>query len=367
MFYWLYEVLYDPDTPFKILRLFKYLTFRTIYSTVTAFLLSFLLGPVMIRWLKRAQIKDESWKQGMIDVAHKSGTPTMGGLLIIIAFLIPSLLWCNLANPYVQVILTATIWFGLLGGLDDYLKLKRGKSGLAERYKYIGQIVFGTGLAITLLYTTYSPLPGNLAPALFIPFIKGPILNLGILYLVFITLVIVGSTNAVNMTDGLDGLAIVPVMLVSVIMGVFAYVMGNIKHAEYLHYAYLDGAGEICVICAAVAGAGIGFLWYNTYPAQLFMGDIGSLALGGVLGTVAILIKQEFILFLAGGVFVIEAASVLLQKYIFTNWVGRRLFMRAPLHDTFKYRGIAEPKVVVRFWIISVIFALLSLSTLKLR
>lgn len=367
MFYFFYELLYDPETIFKFLRLFRYLTFRTIYSAVSAFLLSIVFGPIVIRYLKRAKIRDESRVLGMVNVEHKTGTPTMGGVLIMLSVLIPVLLWCNLSNSFVQVTIFTALWFSLLGGLDDYLKLKRSKDGLAERYKYLGQIVFSVVFAGYLLYSPLSPVSQATAPLLFFPFFKSLVINLGIWYAVFVVIVIVGSTNAVNMTDGLDGLAIVPVTLVAIILGIFAYVVGNIRLAEYLHYIYQPGAGELCVFCAAIAGAGLGFLWYNSYPAQLFMGDIGSMALGGVLGTVSVLIKQEFILLLAGGVFVIEAISVLLQKYLFTQLLGRRLFMRAPLHDTYKYRGWAEPKVVVRFWIISVIFALLSLSTLKLR
>ncbi len=368
MFYFLFEYFYDPDNVFSIFRLFKYLSFRTIFSAITAFLTALLMGPAIIRLLKRQDIRDTSYTQfGLPGVAHKSGTPTMGGLLIIVSLLIPAFLWCNLSNRFIQMAFATSIWFGLLGGLDDYLKLTKGKKGLAEKYKYLGQIAFGILFGTVLFSSHLTPYENGLGSLMFVPFLKSPLLDLGFFYFIFVIIVIVSSTNAVNLTDGLDGLAIVPVILVSVILGVFAYIIGNVKFTEYLHYQYIMGAGELTVFCSALAGAGIGFLWFNSYPAQLFMGDIGSLALGGILGSIAVMIKQEFVLMIAGGIFVIEAFSVLLQKYVFVKFLGKRLFFRAPLHDSLKYKGWAEPKVVVRYWILAVIFALISLSTLKLR
>lgn len=368
MLNYLFSYLYDHVEFLSFLRLFQYLTFRAILCSITAFCISVFFGPPVIRYLKRAGIRDLAWDYGVVNVEGKTGTPTMGGALILGAVFLSTLLWGSLSNRYLHILFFALIWFAGVGFTDDYLKLKyKSKEGLKEHYKLFWQALFGVILGIIYLSPSISPVESSFASKLFIPFHKAPITDLGFFYVVFIVVTITAISNAVNLADGLDGLTIVPSFLVAVVYGIFAYVIGNTILAQYFLFTFLNGSGEIAVFCAAMFGAGVGFLWYNAYPAQVFMGDTGSLALGGLLGTIAILIKQEFLFLIAGGIFVAEAFSVFIQKYIYIPLIGRRLFFRTPLHHTFQHRGIAETKVVVRFWIIAVILALISLSALKIR
>jgi len=366
MLYLLYEYFYDPDSIFSVLRLFRYLTFRIIYAMVTALLIAFFLGPIIIRKLRLNSIKDEPRSEiDMVNPSQKYGTPTMGGILILISALVPILLWCNIFNPFVQITVFSIIWFAALGIKDDLIKVrKKVKDGMSKTEKLFWQALFGLILGI-LMVSPYSPIGWQSASSINIPFYKYP-LNIGWFYIPFVVLVIMATSNAVNFADGLDGLAIGPSIMVAMVFGIFAYVIGNLNLAKYFQFRFTNGTGELSVLCAAFIGAGIGFLWFNSYPAQVFMGDTGSLMIGGVMGTVAVLVKQEVLLIIAGMVFVMEAASVFIQM-ISINFAGRRLFFMAPIHHTFQKRGIAEPKVVIRFWIIAAIFALIALSTLKVR
>jgi len=367
MLYKLLMLLNERFETLSWLRLFGYITFRAILAAFTSFTLSLMVGPPFIRWLKKRKATDLAWGYNLVNATGKSGTPTMGGLMILTTILIASLLWCDLGNRFVQLLLAAVLWFGALGAWDDALKLKdHSKTGLSETKKILVQAIFGIFLSIIYLHPDLSPVPHNIATSLYLPFVKNPIVDLGLGYGVFIIFVIVAISNSVNLADGLDGLAIVPSFFVAAVFGAFAYVIGNTNLSDYLLFDYLGGSGEILIFCAAFIGAGIGFLWFNAYPAQIFMGDTGSLALGGILGTIAVLIKQEFLFVIAGGIFVAEAATVFLTKYIFIPR-GRRLFFRAPLHHTLQYRGLAETKVVVRLWIVSAILALVAATALKIR
>lgn len=367
MLYKLFNILYRHFDSLSWLRLFSYITLRAIFAAVTAFLMSLLFSPPLIRWLKKRGSTDLAWGYGLVNVQTKSGTPTMGGFLILAAILFSTLLWCDLNNRFIQLLLSATLWFGCIGAWDDYLKLHhKSKAGLSDKKKILLQILFGIFLSLIYLNPSLSPAPAGLASKLFLPFMKTPVADMGVFYGFFIIFVIVAISNSVNLADGLDGLAIVPAFFVAAVFGAFSYVIGNVVISEYLLFDYMTGAGEILIFCSAIIGSGIGFLWYNAYPAQIFMGDTGSLALGGLLGTVAVLIKQEFLFVIAGGVFVAEAASVFLTKYIFVP-KGRRLFFRAPLHHSLQYRGLAETKVVVRLWIVAAILALFAASALKIR
>ena len=343
---------------------FSYLTLRAILAALTALTISFLVGPVMIRKLAERQVGQRVRSDGPQSHLSKAGTPTMGGALILVAIVVGTLLWADLANRFVWITLAVTVAFGLIGFWDDYLKLVVGNSrGLIARYKYFWQSVAGLGAAIALYATARSPAETTLI----VPFFKDFVLPLGpVTFVVLAYLVIVGSSNAVNLTDGLDGLAIMPAVLVAGALGVFAYASGNVVFANYLAIPYVAGAGEVLVICAAIFGAGLGFLWFNTYPAQVFMGDIGALALGAALGVIAVIVRQEIVLFIMGGVFVMETVSVILQVGSF-KLRGKRIFRMAPIHHHFELKGWAEPKVIVRFWIITVILVLVGLATLKLR
>jgi len=344
-------------------NVFSYLTLRAILAALTALLLSFFIGPWMIRTLSARQIGQRVRELGPQSHLPKAGTPTMGGALILVAISLSTLLWADLTNRFVWVVLATTLAFGLIGFWDDYLKLVVGDSrGLIARYKYFWQSVAGLGCALALYLTAKTPAE----TALFVPFFKNFVLPLGAFYIVLTYFVIVGSSNAVNLTDGLDGLAIMPAVLIGGALGVFAYATGNVVFANYLAIPYIAGAGELLVFCTAMVGAGLGFLWFNTYPAQVFMGDIGALALGAALGTVAVVVRQEIVLFVMGGVFVMETASVILQVASF-KLTGRRIFRMAPIHHHFELKGWAEPKVIVRFWIITVILVLVGLATLKVR
>jgi len=342
---------------------FSYLTLRAILAALTALVISFVVGPGMIRKLAEHQVGQRVRSDGPQSHLTKAGTPTMGGALILIAIVVATLLWANLANRFVWIVLGVTVAFGLIGFWDDYLKLVVGDSrGLIARYKYFWQSVAGLGAAFALYLTAKTPAETTLI----VPFFKDFVVPLGPLFIVIAYFVIVGSSNAVNLTDGLDGLAIMPSVLVAGALGVFAYASGNVVFAGYLGIPYIAGTGEVLVICSAIFGAGLGFLWFNTYPAQVFMGDIGALALGAALGVIAVVVRQEIVLFIMGGVFVMETVSVILQVGSF-KLRGKRIFKMAPIHHHFELKGWAEPKVIVRFWIITVVLVLVGLATLKLR
>ena len=343
-------------------NVFRYITFRTAMAAVTAIVISFALGPWLIRHLRMLQDGEDTIREDMPERHRtKAGTPTMGGLLILAAILVSALLWSSLRNRYVWVLVLATTGLGLIGFLDDRKKLKTRK-GLSARQK-LGTQLLWVGALMAWLY--FWP-PDGFTTGLAIPFFKGWLLTLGWLWVPFSVLVIVGASNAVNLTDGLDGLAIGPIVTAGGAFAVIAYLTGNFKAAEYLRILNVKGTGELTIFCGALVGAALGFLWFNSYPAQVFMGDVGSLALGGAIGTLAVLTKAELLLPLIGGIYVVEAGSVIIQVASF-KLTGRRVFRMAPLHHHFEMMGWAEPKIIVRFWILSFMLALLALTTLKLR
>jgi phospho-N-acetylmuramoyl-pentapeptide-transferase len=357
----LYHLLFPLHVDYSFFNVFRYITFRTIYAAITALLLCFVIGPWLIRELGTHQIGQIIRRDGPESHLAKEGTPTMGGLLIVLATVIPTLLWANLGNPYIWIAVLVTVGFGAIGFVDDYKKvIRKDSKGLSPKKKLLFQFALAA-VAATLIY-----LDIGIQPKVSIPFFKKLNPSLGPLYIPFIILVIVGASNAVNLTDGLDGLAIGPSIISAGTYMLFAYLAGHIKIANYLQIPYVPGAGELTIFCGAMAGAGIGFLWYNTYPASVFMGDTGSLAIGAALGVVAIMVKQEIVLALVGGVFVMEALSVILQVYSYKT-TRKRIFRMAPVHHHFELKGWAEPKIIVRFWIISIILALLAISTLKIR
>ena len=342
---------------------FQYLTLRAILGALTALLISLLLGPWMIRTLSVSQIGQYVRDDGPRSHLAKAGTPTMGGALILVAIVLATLLWADLTNRYVWVALGVTLAFGIIGWIDDYKKLVQKQSeGLKARYKYAWQSAFGLGAAVFLYATAQTPAETELI----VPFFKTVAIPLGLGYIVLAYFVIVGSSNAVNLTDGLDGLAILPTVMVGGALGIFAYVTGHAHFSQYLGIPFVLGVGELVVFCGAIVGAGLGFLWFNTYPAQVFMGDVGALALGAALGVVAVVVRQELVLLVMGGVFVVETASVILQVASY-KLTGRRIFRMAPLHHHFELKGWPEPRVIVRFWIITVILVLIGLATLKIR
>ena len=350
---------------FQPFNLFNYITFRTGGAVMTALILSLLCGDKFILWLKSQQKEGQPIRADGPEthLLTKAGTPTMGGLLILGCFVISTLLWVPLSNPYLWPVLLVTVTFGIIGGVDDWLKLKkRSSAGMSSRQK----LLFQTGAALLAVLVFIELSPDELRYGLALPFIKNSLLYLGILYLPFAVFVIVGASNAVNLTDGLDGLAIVPVMIVAACFGLIAYLSGNVNFAEYLQIHHVSGTGDLATLLGALIGAGLGFLWFNAPPAKVFMGDTGSLALGGSLGAVAVATRHELVLAIAGGLFVVETISVVLQVASF-KLTGKRIFLMAPLHHHFEKKGWAESTIVIRFWIISVILALLSLSTLKLR
>ena len=360
MLLWLTQLLMHYFHGFNV---FQYLTFRGILSTITAFMISIIVGPKMINDLTRLHVGQSIRDDGPQSHLKKAGTPTMGGTLILIAMAVTVLLWSNLNNRYVWVVLLVTLATGFVGFVDDYRKIALGNSkGLAARWKFFWQSAIALTAAFFLFYTAQVPAETQLV----IPFFKNVIIELGPFYIVLAYLVIVGSSNAVNLTDGLDGLAIMPTVLVGGALGVFAYVSGNANFANYLMIPYVPGVGEVVIYSAALVGAGLGFLWFNTYPAQVFMGDVGALGLGAGLGILAIVVRQEIVLFIMGGIFVMETLSVILQVLSF-KLTGRRIFKMAPLHHHFELKGWPEPRVIVRFWIISVVLVLCGLATLKLR
>ncbi len=360
MLLYLFDALAQEFTVFNV---FRYLTFRGICGVLTSLTVCFVLGPTMIRKLSHYQIGQTVRQDGPPTHFDKVGTPTMGGTLILISVLVSTLLWADLTNRFVWVVLFTCLSFGIIGWLDDYRKLvDKDPRGIGAANKILWQSVAGLIAALFLYFTAQSPTE----TALIVPFFKEVVIDMGPGFILLTYLVIVGSSNAVNLTDGLDGLAIMPTVLVAGGLGIFAYVTGNSIFANYLAIPYIAGTGEVLVFCAALVGAGLGFLWFNTYPAQVFMGDIGALALGAAIGTVAVVVRQEIVLFIMGGVFVVETVSVILQVMSY-KLVGKRIFRMAPLHHHFELKGWPEPRVSVRFWIISLILVLVGLATLKIR
>ena len=357
----LYLWLYPLHTHISLFNVFRYQSFRIIYAAVTAFLIAFVMAPWLIRKLQTLRLGQQIRVDGPSRHQAKSGTPTMGGLLIIFAVLLSTLLWADISNPYVWLVILATLGFASVGFLDDYLKISGARStGLTAKQKLAAQLLIALVVSIAIYF-----LPAS-STKLSVPFLKNFTPDLGICYIPFAILVIVGASNAVNLTDGLDGLAVGPIMIAALAYTIVAYVAGHRMIADYLFIQHIEGAGEVAVFTGAIFGSSLGFLWFNTYPATVFMGDVGSLPLGAALGTVAIVSKHELLLMLVGGVFVIEAVSVIFQVVSFKSR-GKRIFLMAPIHHHFELKGWEEPKVVVRLWIIAILLALLSLSTLKLR
>ena len=349
----------------RAFNVFGYITLRTVLAAMTALVISFIAGPRVIRWLAAKKIGQAVRTDGPQTHLAKSGTPTMGGVLILIAIAVTTLLWADLTNRYVWVVLIVTMGFGAIGWYDDWKKVVyRDPKGLASRWKYFWQSVIGIIVAVYLGMT--ATLPAQVE--LIVPFFKTVAYPLGVIgFMVLTYFVIVGTSNAVNLTDGLDGLAIMPAVMVAAALAIFAYVAGNAVYAKYLFVPYVPGAGELCIFLGAMAGAGLGFLWFNAYPAEVFMGDVGALALGGALGTVAVIVRQEIVLAIMGGVFVAETLSVAAQVLYFKFSGGKRIFRMAPLHHHYELGGWKETQVVVRFWIITIMLVLFGLSTLKLR
>ncbi|NVJ60784.1 MAG: phospho-N-acetylmuramoyl-pentapeptide-transferase [Gammaproteobacteria bacterium] len=361
MLLWLAEYLEQFYSGFNV---FGYLTFRAILSVITALVISLFIGPIMIRKLAQYQIGQTVRDDGPQSHLSKAGTPTMGGALILIAIALSTLLWGDLDNRHLWVVLLTTLAFGVVGWVDDYRKLiRKDPTGLPARWKYFWQSIIGFAAAFYM----YDSAISSAETTLIVPFFKEFAIPLAAFAFIPLTyFVIVGTSNAVNLTDGLDGLAILPTVLVAGALGIFAYLTGNIKFSEYLAIPYVVGVGELTIFCGALVGAGLGFLWFNTYPAQVFMGDVGALGLGAGLGTLAVAVRQELVLFIMGGVFVMETVSVILQVASF-KLTGRRIFNMAPLHHHYELKGWPEPRVIVRFWIISVVLVLVGLATLKLR
>jgi phospho-N-acetylmuramoyl-pentapeptide-transferase len=358
----IYYLLYPLHETISFFNVFRYITFRTIFAAITALLISLIFGKWMIQKLQAMQIGQQIRDDGPQSHLIKKGTPTMGGILIIFAVVISTLLWTNLSDVYIWLVLLVTVGFGLIGLVDDYSKMA-GKSskGISGKKRLIAEIIIALFVSI-ILYMK----PG-FNQQITIPFFKTVLPNLGWGYVLLCTFIIVGAANAVNLTDGLDGLAIGPVIICFATYILFAYFAGNVKVASYLQIPYVSGAGELAVFCGAIVGAGLGFLWFNSYPAEVFMGDVGSLSLGGALGAMAMMTKQEILLAIVGGIFVIETFSVIFQVGYFKMTGGKRILKMAPLHHHFELKGWAEPKVIVRFWIISILLALMAMSTLKLR
>jgi len=360
----LYALLAPFAESFIFFNLFNYLTFRTGGAILTALVICFFIAPKLIRFLKRRQKEGQPIREdGPETHFEKAGTPTMGGLMILISVTLSTLLWAKLSNPFVWYALLVMVGYGVIGFADDFLKLtKRNTKGLPGRLKIAGQVGFGLIATFGLMHA----LPDSLSTHIALPFFKDLFINIGWLFPVWALFVIIGSSNAVNLTDGLDGLAIVPVAIAAACFGLIVYLVGRVDFAEYLHIAYVPGTGELAILCGALIGGAMGFLWYNAPPAMIFMGDTGSLAMGGVLGTIAVMCKHELVLAIIGGLFVLETVSVIVQVASF-KLTGKRVFAMAPLHHHFEKKGWSEPTIVIRFWIIAVILALIGLSTLKLR
>ena len=360
MLLWLTDQLAQFYSAFSV---FQYLTFRTMVSVVTALGLSLMIGPFVIDRLSRHQIGQPIRGDGPSSHQDKAGTPTMGGALILIVIIATTLLWGELSNRYVWTVLLVTLAFGGIGWVDDYRKVRQGNSdGLPARWKYAWQSVFGLATALLLYMTAELPAETDLI----VPFFKAVAIPLGVGFVLVAYLVIVGMSNAVNLTDGLDGLAILPAVMVGAGLGLIAYLAGHIEFASYLQIPYIPEAGELAVFCGALIGAGLGFLWFNAYPAQIIMGDVGALALGAALAVVAVIVRHEIVLLIMGGLFVMETASVVMQVASF-RLTGRRIFRMAPIHHHFELKGWPEPRVIVRFWILTLVLVLIGLSTLKLR
>ncbi len=358
----IYHLLYPLHTTFSSFNVFRYITFRAIYAAITALVICFVLGPWMIHKLQSLSIGQPIREDGPDSHFSKEGTPTMGGLLIIFAAVISTFLWSNLTVNYVWMIMMVTVGFGLIGFMDDYRKLARKSSkGVSGKVRLMLEVIIALFVSIILYYKT------GFSSNITIPFFKTVLPDLGWGYVLLSTFIIVGAANAVNLTDGLDGLAIGPAITCFMTYLLFAYFAGNIKISGYLQIPYVAGTGELAIFCGAMIGAGIGFLWYNAYPAQVFMGDTGSLSLGAALGTMAVMTKQEILLAIVGGIFVLETFSVIFQVGWFKISNGQRIFRMAPIHHHFELKGWAEPKIIVRFWIISILLALVAISTLKLR
>lgn len=360
MLLWLIEYLTQYYSGFNA---FQYITMRAILGALTALLVALVAGPRLIHYLDKYQIGQEVRDDGPETHLTKVGTPTMGGLLVLLSVSISTLCWADLSNRFVWVVFGVILAFGTIGWIDDYRKVvRRNPAGLKARWKYLWQSVFGLLAAVFLYLSAEVPAETRLI----LPFVKSVNYELGVAFILLAYFVIVGSSNAVNLTDGLDGLAILPAVMVAGGLTVFAYVAGHVKFAEYLNVPYIPGVGEVCIICGAIAGSGLGFLWFNTYPAQVFMGDIGALSLGAALGVIAVIVRQELAFFIMAGVFVVETLSVILQVGSY-KLTGRRLFHMAPLHHHYELKGWPEPRVIVRFWIITVVLVLVGLATLKLR
>lgn len=360
MLLWLSHILSHYYHAFHV---FQYLTLRAILSTLTALFISLLVGPIMIKQLSKHQLGQSVRDDGPKSHFSKAGTPTMGGALILIAIALSTLLWSDLTNRYVWIVTLVMLGFGAIGWVDDYRKImKKNSKGLPARWKYLWQSILGLGAAIFMYKTALLPAETQLV----VPFFKHIFIQMGPFFIVLAYFVIVGTSNAVNLTDGLDGLAILPTVLVGGALGIFAYLTGNADFAKYLAIPFIPGVGELVIFCSALVGAGLGFLWFNTYPAQVFMGDVGALGLGAALGMLAVVVRQELVLLLMGGVFVMETVSVILQVASF-KMTGKRIFRMAPIHHHFELKGWPEPRVIVRFWIITVILVLFGLATLKLR
>ena len=359
----IYHLLFPLHEAYSFFNVFRYITFRTAYAILTALIISFIFGPWIIRKLREKQIGERIREDVPRSHQSKAGTPTMGGIMILFALFVPTLLWADLTNKYIWLVIFSTVSFGMIGFIDDYLKLKGRKNGLKGKEKFAIQSLVALILVLILYFDKDFSL---IMTKLGIPFFKTIKPEMGIMYIVFAVLVIVGTSNAVNLTDGLDGLAIGPIIISTAAYMVIAYVTGHFNFANYLNIEHIRGAGELTILCGAAVGASLGFLWFNSYPAEVFMGNIGSTALGGMLGTLAVITKHELILLVIGGIFVVEAVSVILQVASF-KLRRKRIFKMAPLHHHFEESGWDEPKVIVRFWIVAIILALLSLSTLKLR
>ncbi len=360
MLIWLTEYLTQFESGFAV---FQYLTLRTILSVLTSLFISFILGPYLINHLTNKQIAQSIRDDGPEAHLTKIGTPTMGGLLILLSIIISTVCWGDISNRYILVVLSVTFLFGIIGLIDDYRKVIHNNSkGLSASYKYSAQSIVALAAAIYLYQSATLPVETQLL----VPFFKDFVFDMNWLYVVFVYFVIVGSSNAVNLTDGLDGLAILPTVMVAGALAVFAYLSGHVTFSGYLGIPYVPGVGEVAVFCGAMVGSGLGFLWFNTYPAQVFMGDIGALSLGAALGIVAVVTRQELVLFIMGGVFVVETLSVILQVSSY-KLTGKRIFKMAPLHHHYELKGWPEPRVIVRFWIITVILILVGLASLKIR
>ena len=358
MFLYILDFLNDINSSFAV---FEYITLRAILSIITALLISLIFGPYIIKKFHINNLSEVIRDDGPSTHFKKSGTPTMGGFLILTSLLISTLIWANLENKYILYLIFVTISFGLIGFLDDYRKLTKNK-GISAKSKIIMQLIAAGIISLIM----FSLIEDRQEQQLIIPFLKSIIIDLEIFYIPLVILVIISTSNAVNLTDGLDGLAIMPIVLVSGALGIFAYLSGNINFSEYLLIPYIEDAGEITIFIGAIVGSGLGFLWFNSYPAQVFMGDVGALSLGAAIGLIAIIVRQEIVLLIMGGIFVIEALSVIIQVFSF-KYRNKRVFLMAPFHHHFEQKGWAEPKIVVRFWIISFILILIGLATLKIR